>query len=401
MNSTGRALLESIFNGSKFENFEIDMERIFGGCIGRAMKVFLLVGMSCSCTVNSPRAQTVDVKPAFANPDNAAYIKGIEEVPNLTDFAHKHAEDTIRTKEYAQKLYEDNQDKNGWLSTDTFSYLWHKGQQFVPLLSDWRKYDSYAQGGWMPGSNMASQMENLWLLPPQEREAKIKEKYTDIKSRNPLDAQDWIQNVQSYSTGDARWGDIMSVAKPLGLAAIILFLVNGTAARRRRSTVQPNSKKTRVNGGRNSRSVRDAKVDRIFNPLGSAISDFKRETEISWTVIFPVLLKVSARVLVLANGFASARFYFGELVEKLTKAHGDISRGLMGMTVPAHAPEDEAKTHVVLWKIVNELLASGIPANELGKAMCDFAISNAEWKVDRLYAIAIVRSTYEELQNGN
>lgn len=161
----------------------------------------------------------------FANADSKVYTTGVYQDPDSTDHAHDVANGIIRTKEFIQKLSEDNTDTSNSVSS-WGKYLGDKALQFVPLVSDWAKYDKSAASGesWMPGDNMAQQMENLWLMKPIDREAKIQQQFDSIKSVNPQDALDWLDNVKAFGTSDASWKNLMTAVDvasviPIGTVA--------------------------------------------------------------------------------------------------------------------------------------------------------------------------------------
>ena len=104
-----------------------------------------------------------------------------------------------RSMEVFKKIYEDN---NDWDETSVLGYAWNLGEQFVPYKSAYAKYDKNASG-WLSGANLESQLQTLWLMEPQAREAAFKTRYEEIKASNPLDAQEWAQAVISYSQQDS------------------------------------------------------------------------------------------------------------------------------------------------------------------------------------------------------
>lgn len=145
----------------------------------------------------------------------------------------------------------------------------------------------------------------------------------------------------------------------------------------------------------------DSDLDKIIQTLNTAVSTFKRETKISWSVILPAILKVSIKVNILDQGLAATRSFYDEVIDDLRGTQGAIAKGLMGMAVPPSLPEELAKTNIMLWKIVNEMLASGFLATHVVQALSRFALTNAEDKVDEIYAIALLRTAHQELQNEN
>lgn len=163
------------------------------------------------------------LKLLYANAANDTYVRAAAEdaegVFNLQDTARG----IVTTVEKAQKLWEDN---NDWEDFGGVSgYTWDLLETLVPFKSDWVKYDSYADG-WLTGENMEQQMQNLWLLPPSTRDAKILEKYNAIKAYNHQDAQDWLQNVIRYSKMDSAWQSAMTAVDMADVATLGLV---GTA----------------------------------------------------------------------------------------------------------------------------------------------------------------------------
>lgn len=128
-------------------------------------------------------------------------------------------EQNIQKHEIAQKLYEDTTADYS-ANTGIIGHIWNVGEQWIPFKSDLDKYDFSKTWG-LPGDNMADQVRNLWLLPPQEFAAQLKAGYDLIAAHNPLDAQDWLASVLSYSrmsaqTANAMFGVDVATTLPFG-----------------------------------------------------------------------------------------------------------------------------------------------------------------------------------------
>ncbi len=106
-------------------------------------------------------------------------------------------EQNVAKKEIAQKYVEDNR-RNYETQTGIFGKIWNWTEQMVPFKSDLDKYSGEVSS-WLPGSNIADQARNLWLLPPRDFAEKFDAVYQAIAAHNPLDAQDWAESMLSYS----------------------------------------------------------------------------------------------------------------------------------------------------------------------------------------------------------
>jgi hypothetical protein len=151
-------------------------------------------------------------------------LMGNTEVANAADQEQYHniqdaVEQNVIKHEIALKFAEDRRQSYD-SETGTIGHIWNITEQFIPFKSDLSKYD-LEMSSWLPGSNMADQVRNLWLLPPEGFKAKIEEGYALIAAYNPLDAQDWLESVLSYSrmsegTANVMFGVDVASSLPVG-----------------------------------------------------------------------------------------------------------------------------------------------------------------------------------------
>ena len=115
-------------------------------------------------------------------------------------------EQNTQRKEIAQKLWEDKT-RDYSANTGIIGHIWNVGEQFIPVKSDWNKYD-FALGG-LPGDNMANRIRNLYMLPPERFKSELEKAYDQIAYYNPLDANEFLASVLSYSRMDSSIANAM------------------------------------------------------------------------------------------------------------------------------------------------------------------------------------------------
>lgn len=143
-----------------------------------------------------------------ANPTNQTYMEANNADTEKTQTYQDIATSTTRTYEFMRKLHEDN---DTWdAAGGKTGYLWDIGEQLIPFKSWWNKYDSEVYGV-ATGSNMLSQIEEMWLQPPEVREDWIKARYDTIASYNKQDAQEWLAGMTQYSSRGAAMDNLFNL----------------------------------------------------------------------------------------------------------------------------------------------------------------------------------------------
>ncbi len=154
----------------------------------------------------------------FGNAGNPTYDDAQAKDPNALHDIQDATEQGVTKFEMALKKAEDGRKER---SQDSWGgYLWNATEQFIPLKSDWNKYDS-SLSGVLPGSNMTDRIRNLWMLPPQAFKTKLDEIYSVVASYNTLDAQDMLESILSYSrmsegVANAMFGVDVATTLPIG-----------------------------------------------------------------------------------------------------------------------------------------------------------------------------------------
>src|SRR5690606_4538888 len=80
----------------------------------------------------------------------------------------------------------------------------------------------------LPGANLQEQYSYLWLLEdPREFRVQVMSALEDLKARNPLVAQSWLEGLVSYGNQDAILDNIFAVADVADMAALPLGVLKG------------------------------------------------------------------------------------------------------------------------------------------------------------------------------
>lgn len=125
------------------------------------------------------------------------HIVATQESVAATDGFHSAGEDISRTRNY---IAIKSEEKARWaIYGGPMGYVYYFAKTLLPFESAWAKYDAQAEG-WDPGTNMQQQIQNMWLMAPQHRVAWIDKRYSDIAATNPIDANDWLNSLDGYSS---------------------------------------------------------------------------------------------------------------------------------------------------------------------------------------------------------
>lgn len=149
------------------------------------------------------------------------------------------------------------------------------------------------------------------------------------------------------------------------------------------------------------RNTTDEQLQSVLGSFQDEVNRFKRDTGVSWTVLLPALLKLSARLMVQSRGLDSTRRAYGAMLDHIDNTESIPTGAYIGVTTPSSPPEQLAHVNATLWGLANERIAKGHPVEHVAQAFATFATMAAERVVDKNYAIWLIIETSRELQTSN
>jgi hypothetical protein len=160
-------------------------------------------------------------------PEYGTFQEAFAEAPEKAQSVRNAAQDFMTKQQIAQKvLLETKQrlDNNMWLNTAGEFAL-----GLVPFYSWSQQHNALSEeGSFLLGANVSAQMRSLYLLPPEEFEARLREAVTS--QENTLEALTLASNALTYTSSQGIWDDVFTGLDAVDVATVGVGAAVGTAS---------------------------------------------------------------------------------------------------------------------------------------------------------------------------
>lgn len=131
--------------------------------------------------------------------------------PSGAEILYKATEDVITKKQVAVKLAEDWGNKTKSMSWGP--YLGYTAVQMAPVLqwANFASYDSKKNAPNLTGENKFKKIQQLYSLPPEQFKIEAEKEINRLAETNPLDAQEFADNLVSYGDSDRQIDNALTV----------------------------------------------------------------------------------------------------------------------------------------------------------------------------------------------
>jgi hypothetical protein len=176
-------------------------------------------------------AKSYTEKLALSKEDGSSPMKkGLAEDPDDTALKLDIAQSILARQEIAKTKLEESEAR--WKELGVLDKTLSIGGTMIPgksWLSTWNAIkDRPASEFGLPGGILEREIQNLWLLPPDQFEERIDAIAKGIS--NPLDQQNFLKAVVGFSSQEQLLQDVLGVADVLDIAGIAGVAAKGAAA---------------------------------------------------------------------------------------------------------------------------------------------------------------------------
>jgi hypothetical protein len=139
-------------------------------------------------------------------------------------------------------------------------------------------------------------------------------------------------------------------------------------------------------------------VPAMLDEITNTIVQLKQSMAISYTVILPSLLTISARMLVQDRGLEAALDALAVTLEMAERACRVSSARILSAEQPERPLSHRIESDKAFWGLAHHLHAKGHRVNDIAQTFEAVAVRLAEEKVDKIYAMIIVKQTHDDLK---
>ncbi len=152
--------------------------------------------------------------------------------------------------------------------------------------------------------------------------------------------------------------------------------------------------------GRKKQEPTADELNAIFAPLRDRVADFKDETGISWTIILPAIQSIALKIILDAQGTEAARKLFSKPQLTQYVSQKIPLSAIVDLKIPDAPPEHINEVNGLIWRIATEMTSKGHSAEHISQAFSAFSLMIGAKVVDQIYASALLKSTYRELNRA-
>ena len=134
----------------------------------------------------------------------------------------------------------------------------------------------------------------------------------------------------------------------------------------------------------------DDALNAVFVPLRNRVCDFKGATNMSWLLILPAIQRISIRLFIQVHGRESTQKLLQTLLEsmvrKMKEEHSVSANVVRNISLFPELSSEQlpqlAKLNTLLWQIVDETNAAGLPVKQIAQGFSTFVALVASRNVD-------------------
>lgn len=147
-----------------------------------------------------------------------------------------------------------------------------------------------------------------------------------------------------------------------------------------------------------NRSVNDNSIPAMLDEITNSIVELKQKSAISYGMILPSLLAVSTRLLVQHKGLEETLEALRGTMEVAERGSRVPSSAILGVTSPEQPLTHRDEAEGAFWALAHQLRAKGHRINDIALCFQARALQLAEEKVDKWYAMAILKQVHDQVK---